>query len=87
MLEPEILVECGRDERGLVPLRFGVPHAMQTVDEILDHWPAEGYEYFKVRCGEATYILRHDTAGWQIHLFYSPGAIVSREASTGSEPR
>ena len=69
MLEPEILVECGRDERGLVPLRFGVPHAMQTVDEILDHWPAEGYEYFKVRCGEATYILRHDTAGWQIHFF------------------
>ena len=69
MLESEILVDCRRDERGLVPLRFGVGHAMQMVDEILDHWPAEDYEYFKVRCGEATYILRHDPAGWQIHFF------------------
>lgn len=67
----EIHVECQSDERGLTPFRFGRPGSMRAVDEVVDRWPGDGYAYFKIRCQEEIYILRHDEASghWRIHFF------------------
>ena len=65
------IVELRSGDGGPVPVRFGRPGAMRKVDECLDHWPGDGHDYFKVRCEDGIYILRHDerTGEWQLHFF------------------
>ena len=67
----DLKVELRLGDFGPVPVRFGRPGAMRVVDECLDHWPGDGYAYYKVRCDGAIYILRHDerTHEWRLHFF------------------
>jgi hypothetical protein len=41
------------------------------VHGVLDHWPGEDHEYFKVHDDVGTYILRHalDTGDWEVTVY------------------
>lgn len=57
---------------GPEPSRFGQPGAMRDVAAVIDRWPGEDHQYFRVRCeDDAVYILRHDLRAdaWQIVFF------------------
>ncbi len=63
-------VECRYEAGGrTVPLRFGPPGRVREVEELLDHWPGEDSEYFRLRADDGLlYILRRDlrSAHWEI---------------------
>lgn len=47
------------DER---PLSFFIGDKFLKVEDMLDHWYGEGYDYFKLKADDnCKYILRHDT--------------------------
>lgn len=64
-----INVECNTDERGeVVPSRISFDKRDVEVLEVVDCWYGEGYWYFKLRCANGRYILRHDEVDGQWHL-------------------
>ncbi len=65
-------VQSRQDRAELVPLRFGPNGSEHDVAEILDRWPGEDHQYFKVRTTDGdSYILRYDAArsAWEISVF------------------
>jgi hypothetical protein len=65
-------VRCQLDGATLEPTRFGPTGREHRVAEVLDRWPGEGHEYFKVRTTEDDlYILRLDTneQTWEVSVF------------------
>ncbi len=56
----------------LVPVRFGPSGIEHQVAEVLDRWPGEDHQYFKVRTTDGdSYILRYDAArgAWEVSVF------------------
>lgn len=64
-----VRVECHAGHRGEeTPRRFVLGSTVVDVTEVVDRWLAPDHRYFKVRGGDATYILRHDVSsgGWEL---------------------
>jgi len=65
-------VRCQQDAAQPVPLRFGPNGSEHDVAEVLDRWPGEDHQYFKVRTTDSdSYILRYDAAqsAWEVSVF------------------
>jgi hypothetical protein len=68
-------VQCGQDELGPLPTRFGVDDLEQEVDEVVDRWFGEDYRYYRVRTRDGTsWVLRLDerSGTWQVAVFEGP---------------
>ena len=60
------------DER---PLSFAIGERVFRVEEILDRWYGEDYEYFKLKADDGcTYIIRYNRAEdeWELTMMESP---------------
>jgi hypothetical protein len=67
-----VSVECHAGYRGEeAPVRFRFGDRVIEIVEVIDRWLAPDHRYFKVRTGEGTYILRHDTTSeeWELVSF------------------
>lgn len=67
-----IIVEYATQGGDAMPARFGMrADTLCEVDEVVDHWPGDGYVYYKLRSRGALYILRHDESedDWELQFF------------------
>lgn len=59
------------------PLRFVLGDNKMEVAEVIDHWPGEDHEYWKLRTTDGDlYLLRHDLASdrWWLVMYSSRDA-------------
>ncbi len=66
-----VRVACYAGHRGEeTPRRMILGDRDIEVIAVVDRWLSPDYRYFKVLGGDgATYILRHDSSGWEMTMF------------------
>ncbi len=68
----QLQVEYSRRGSQLIPVRFGLGGSEHEVAEVIDSWPGEDHQYFKVRTTDGdSYILRYDETrnAWEVSVF------------------
>jgi len=84
----DIQVECEAGPTGdLEPRRLRLGTSGVGVAETLDHWPAFGHHYFKVRGVDGgVYIVRHDVAAGTWQLTFYQAAEAENHSGPGRDP-